>query len=55
MAIIAIQENGPEDVDWIEEEEFDLEGIVVPVDSREDITPVCSISEHLSSAQWEVE
>ncbi len=53
MAIIAIQENGPEDVDWIEE--LDLEGIVVPVDSREDITPVCSISEHLASAQWEDE
>ena len=56
MAIIVNQENGPEDVDWIEEEELDLEGIVIPVDSREDITtPVCSISEHLSSAQWEDE
>lgn len=49
MAIIANTENGQEDVEWIDEEDLDLTGVTIPEDNDEHLTPVISISKHLSS------
>jgi len=46
MAIVAAVENG-EQVDWIEEQELDLTGIIIPPEAEENCVPVHTISEHL--------
>lgn len=58
MAIIALSENGPEQADWMEEGDLDLDhGINIPPDVtsiNQSTLPICSIEEHLSSP-WEEE
>ena len=49
--IIANEENG-ESVDWIEEEELDLNGISIPQDEQIRALPIYSIKEHFASP-WE--
>ena len=49
MAIICNSENGQEDAEWIDKEHLDLTGITIPEDNDEHLTPVISISKHLSS------
>ena len=49
MAIICNSENGKEDAEWIDKEHLDLTGITIPEDNDEHLTPVISISKHLSS------
>ena len=51
MVIIANEENG-ESVDWIEEEELDLNGISIPQDEQIRALPIYSIKEHFASP-WE--
>ncbi|KAI9553821.1 hypothetical protein GHT06_019090 [Daphnia sinensis] len=53
VAIIALNENGPEQADWIDVNDLDLQGIPVPhevSDEEPSILPVCSIQEHLLSS-----
>ncbi|EFX78649.1 hypothetical protein DAPPUDRAFT_105121 [Daphnia pulex] len=57
MAIIALNENGPEQADWIDVDDLDLQGIPVLLeisDEEPSILPFCSIEEHLS-LPWEEE
>jgi hypothetical protein len=57
MAIIALKENVPEQADWIDVNDLDLQGIPVLLeisDEEPSILPCCSIEEHLSSP-WEEE
>jgi len=49
MVIIANVENG-ESVDWIDEEELDLNGISIPGDDDNQTFPVYSMSEHFASS-----
>lgn len=56
MAIIAIEENGPEDAEWIDEEDLDLSDMHIPSEKDEDLNlqdamPVVSIAGHLAS-EW---
>ena len=53
MVIIANVEN-EESVDWIDEEELDLNGISIPEDDDNQTFPVYVISEHFASP-WENE
>lgn len=57
MAIIALNENGREQADWIDVDDLDLQGIPALLeisDEEPSILPCCSIKEHLSSP-WEEE
>ena len=48
MAIIAYEENRLEQADWIDEDLFDLEGVLVPPEIRtETAMNVCLLEEHL--------
>lgn len=51
MAIIVNDEYGPEDADWIQEEELDIDGLAIPEDDPPHVSgiPVCSIRDHLSN------
>lgn len=57
MVIIANSENGPEDAEWIEEDELDLSGRIpgYPVEANNTsvpLMPICSIDDHYASP-WE--
>ena len=56
MVIIANSENGPEDAEWIEENELDLSGQIpgYPVEANNTSVPLpsCSIDDHYASP-WE--
>lgn len=52
MVIIAQSENGPEDAEWIDEDNLDLTGEVpgYPVEENKDTPiPICSLDDHFSS------
>ena len=51
MVIIANEENG-ESVDWIDEEDLDLNGISTPQDEEIRALPIYSMKEHFASP-WE--
>ena len=53
MVIIANEENG-ESVDWIDEEDVDLNGISTPQDEEIRALPIYSANEHFASP-WENE
>jgi hypothetical protein len=57
MVIIANSENGPEDAEWIEENELDLSGRIpgYPVEADNTsvpLMPICSFDDHYASP-WE--
>ena len=50
MAIIARKEHAhSEDAEWIDEDELDLSGIVLPGNEAENVMPVVTMEEHFSS------
>ena len=54
MVIIAQSENGPEDAEWIDEDNLDLTGEVpgYPVEENKDTPiPICSLDD-LFSSPW---
>ena len=53
MVVIAREENG-ESVDWMEEEDLNMDGIQVPQEKVDVGLPILPLSEHFKSA-WEEE
>ena len=59
LATVCQEENGPDDVEWIAEDDIDLTGLEVPAeeDDSDDAylyIPICSLENHFS-CQWEEE